>query len=47
MRELGLRMDAKIETPKADIIKWMFGAIVSQTLIILGAVSALARLLQP
>ncbi len=34
-----LELEAKIEGAKADILKWMFG----QTLIILGAVFAMAR----
>ena len=47
LREQELRLEAKIEAAKAEIIKWMFGTIGFQTLIILGAVVALARLLQP
>jgi hypothetical protein len=47
MRESELRLDARIEASKAEIIKWMFGTIGFQTLIILGAVIALARILQP
>lgn len=47
LREQELRLEAKIEATKAEIIKWMFGTIGFQTLIILGAVIALARLLQP
>lgn len=38
---------ADLAEAKAEIIKWMFGTIGFQTLIILGAVIALARLLQP
>jgi hypothetical protein len=34
----------EIESAKSEIIKWMFGTIGFQTIIILGAVVALARL---
>lgn len=47
IRETELRLEAKIEAAKADIVKWMFGTIGFQTLIILGAVIALARVLNP
>lgn len=47
LREQELRLEAKIEATKAEIIKWMFGTIGFQTLIILGAVIAPAPLLQP
>ncbi len=47
LREQELRLEAKIEATKAKIIEWMFGTIGFQTLIILGAVVARARLLQP
>jgi hypothetical protein len=43
LRESELRLEAKIETTKADILKWMFGTIGFQTIIILGAVLALSR----
>ncbi len=46
IRETELRLEAKIEASKAEIIKWMFGTIGFQTLIILGAVIALARVFQ-
>lgn len=36
-------LKAELAETKADIIKWMFGTIGFQTLIILGAVIALAR----
>lgn len=42
-----LRLEAKIESTKAEIIKWLFGTIGFQTLVILGAVMALARLSHP
>jgi hypothetical protein len=44
LRESELRLEAKIEGAKAEIVKWMFGTIGFQTLIIFGAVVALARL---
>lgn len=58
LREQGVRLDAKIEAlrleiavqisaAKADIIKWMFGTIGFQTIVILGAVMALLRLARP
>ena len=47
VREAEFRLKAEIAETKAEIIKWMFGTIGFQTLIILGAVIALARLLQP
>lgn len=37
-------LKAEIAEAKADIIKWMFGMIGFQTLIILGAVVALVRI---
>jgi len=37
------KIDAKIEASKSEIIKWMFGTIGFQTIIVLGAVVALAR----
>ena len=43
LREVELRLETKIETAKAEIIKWMFGTIGFQTLVILGAAIALAR----
>jgi hypothetical protein len=42
-----MRLDTKIEASKSEIIKWMFGTIGFQTLIIIGAVIALARLVHP
>lgn len=42
-----LATKADLAEAKAEIIKWMFGTIGFQTLIVLGAVVALARLLQP
>ena len=44
LRESELRLKAEIEASKAEIIKWMFGTIGFQTLIIIGAVITLARI---
>ena len=46
MREAELRLEAKIEVSKAEIVKWMFGTIGFQTLIILGAVIASTRVIR-
>jgi len=43
LREAELRLETKIEATKADILKWMFGTIGFQTIVILGAVLALSR----
>lgn len=47
LRELELRLEAKITTAvegaKAEIIKWMFGVVGVQTLVILGFVLTLLR----
>jgi hypothetical protein len=43
LRETELRLEAKIEAAKSEVIKWMFGTIGFQTVLILGAVSALAK----
>jgi hypothetical protein len=42
-----LRLEAKIEATTAEIIKWLFGTIGFQTLVVLGAVLALAKLSHP
>ncbi|GJE60017.1 CCDC90 family protein [Methylobacterium trifolii] len=47
IRETELRLKAEIEASKAEIVKWMFGTIGFQTLIVLGAVIALARVAKP
>ena len=39
-----LRLEAKIEAAKAEIIKWLFGTIGFQTLVILGSALALAKI---
>ncbi len=36
-------IDARLEATKADILKWMFGTIGFQTIVILGAILALSR----
>lgn len=47
MRETELRLEAKIESTKAEIVKWVFGTVGFQTVVILGAVLALARYAHP
>jgi hypothetical protein len=58
LRELELRLDGKIATlgadlraeiaaTKADIVKWVFGAIGFQTLVLLGALITLIRVVRP
>ena len=44
LRELELKIEAKLERFKSEIIAWMFGTIGFQTIVIVGAVVALARL---
>ncbi len=43
LREVELRLEAKIESTKADLIKWVVGMIGFQTIVLLGAALALAR----
>lgn len=43
LRETELRLEAKIEVTKADLIKWVIGMIGFQTIVLLGAALALAR----
>ncbi|MEI7608194.1 MAG: hypothetical protein WCJ64_12530 [Rhodospirillaceae bacterium] len=38
LREVELRLEAKIEATKADILRWMFGAMAAQTALIVGLV---------
>ena len=52
LRELELRLtsrsdslELRLEAVKSEILKWMFGAIGFQTLLLLGAIVALARAL--
>jgi phenylalanyl-tRNA synthetase alpha subunit len=47
LRQTELRLEGKIESVKAEMIKWMFGTIGFQTLIIVGAVVTLARAAHP
>jgi hypothetical protein len=47
LRESELRLEGKIAEAKADIIKWMFGTIGFQTIVILGGLIALLRLVRP
>jgi hypothetical protein len=44
LREMELRIEAKLESAKSEIIRWMFGTIGFQTIAVVGAVVALARL---
>lgn len=43
LREVELRLEARIEATKADLIKWLVGMIGFQTIVLLGAALALAR----
>jgi len=45
LRETELRLEAKIESFKSDTLKWAFGAIGFQTLVLLGATVALVKAL--
>jgi hypothetical protein len=47
LREAELRLEAKIEAVKSDLVKWMFGTVGFQTLVGIGAVIALARVVRP
>ncbi|MBF0180167.1 MAG: DUF1640 domain-containing protein [Magnetococcales bacterium] len=47
IKELEVKMDAKIETAKADTIKWTAGMFAAQTALIIGAMFALMRNNQP
>lgn len=38
LRETELRLEAKVETTKSDILRWMFGAMAAQTALIVGLV---------
>jgi len=38
MREMELRLEAKVETAKSDILSWVFGAMAAQTALIVGLV---------
>lgn len=39
------RLEAKLQASRADILKWTMGSIGLQTIVIIGAVIALARVL--
>ncbi|MCJ2085099.1 CCDC90 family protein [Methylobacterium sp. E-005] len=43
LREAELRLEARIEATKGEIIKWVIGSIGFQALVIVGAVAALTR----
>ncbi len=43
LREAELRLEARIEGTKVEIIKWVIGSIGFQALVIVGAVAALTR----
>ena len=45
IREVELRLESKIEATKSDLIKWVVGMIGFQTIVLLGAALALARVL--
>ncbi|BCM87492.1 DUF1640 domain-containing protein [Methylobacterium indicum] len=47
LRESEARLETKLERQRSEIVKWMFGTIGFQTLIILGAVIALVRVVKP
>jgi hypothetical protein len=47
LRETELRLEAKIADVRSDILKWMFGTIGFQTVVILSAVIALSHLTHP
>jgi len=44
MREVESRLEIKIESLRSDVLKWIVGSIGVQTLVILGAVVTLARI---
>ena len=45
IREVELRLEARIEASRADTIKWVLSAIGFQTIVIVGAFVALSRTL--
>jgi hypothetical protein len=47
LRETELRLEGEIAEARADIIKWMSGTIGFQTIVILGGLVALLRLVRP
>jgi hypothetical protein len=46
-RETEWRPEVKIKSVKTDLVKWMFGTVRVQTLVIIGAVIALAWIVHP
>jgi len=46
LKETELRLEAKVEAAKSDIIKWMFGTIGFQTIVIIGAIVTLMKVLK-
>lgn len=47
IREAEFRLEAKIADVRADLIKWTVGSVGLQTVAVLGALFALARMLRP
>lgn len=43
LRETELRLEAKMAEMKADLLKWLFGLVGFQTLVIVGRLAALTR----
>jgi hypothetical protein len=44
LRETELRLEARLESVKTDLLKWVIGAMGFQTLVILGALVSFARM---
>jgi len=47
LKETGLRLEAKIEASKDEILKWLFGTFGFQTFIILAAIVMLLKFVKP
>ena len=47
LKETELRLEAKIEASKAEILKWLFGTIGLQTFVILAAIVTLHKFVKP
>lgn len=45
LQAMELRLEAKMEGLKADLLKWMVGAIGFQTVVIVGAIVSLIKVL--
>lgn len=43
LREMTLEIEAKLESAKSEIIRWMIGTISFQAIVVVGAPVALAR----